>query len=305
MANLLTKLLESKQETAKRVTAFALTGVMALGTMAGCTTTTTQPSNPDIGGIHGEAETGKYSRLLTSVLNDEYYKSLMSSTKVEDYHIPAFDAHPLAFLEDQGIDVTKILDGTYQASTMSFVYDDEPNNLYINTRILIDDSYYQSYLLTYQLTDKEMADYKLVHGNKNSYSYSWPAFFMNDKISETKQPTKVLSTQYTKATHNVFQKNTDSFVNGAKDYILPSITSDNYVYLHYLKHYNNDAGVESKQITFATFKYNHVKNIDGIYEILDTYDRATIIEKTTKKATTFDLQDATIFRGQDFTYTQN
>ncbi|MBE6618652.1 MAG: hypothetical protein E7626_02575 [Ruminococcaceae bacterium] len=305
MTNLLNKLRESKTEAVKRIGALAVVGALLVGGLIGCTNNTTNnPNDPTIGGTEsseGTEETGKYSNLLMSVINDEYYNSLMSSTKVEDYYIPAFDAHPYAFLEDQGIDVNKILDGTYKAETMTFVYDDEPNNLYINTRVLVDDSYWHSFLITYALTDKEMADYKLVHGDKTEYSYSWPAFFMNDKISETKQPTNVLSTQYTKKTHEVFDKKASSGINNARDYVLPSIdmSSGTYVYLQYPKHYHNDIPTENKDIWTATFKYNYTENFDGIYEIAENFSQAGVLEKETKQATTFDLSSATIFRGTD------
>lgn len=305
MANLLNKLRESKKEAVKRIGALAVVGALLVGGLIGCTNNTiNNPNDPTIGGTEsseGTEETGKYSNLLMSVINDEYYNSLMSSTKVEDYYIPAFDAHPYAFLEDQGIDVNKILDGTYKAETMTFVYDDEPNNLYINTRVLVDDSYWHSFLITYALTDKEMADYKLVHGDKTEYSYSWLAFFINDKISETKQPTKVLSTQYTKKTHEVFQKRATSAVNANKDYALPSIdpSSNSYVYLHYSPHFNNDSAIEAKSIFSATFRYDYIQHNGQAYEISEHYGYASVIEKATRNATTFDLSSATIFRGTD------
>jgi len=310
MSNLLNKLRESKMEAAKRIGAIALAGALVVGGASGCANkpVTNNPNNPSIGGStnsgstnpgsNNQEETGKYSRLLMSVINDEYYKSVMSSTNPQNYQIPALDPHPYAFLEDQGIDVNKILDGTYKAQTMSFVYDDEPNNLYINTRVLVDDSYWHSFLVTYALSDKEMADYKLIHGNSKNYSYAWPAFFINDKISETKEPTKVLSTKYTKKTHEVFQKRADISNNQPKDYILPSIdiSTKTYTYLHYLKHFNPDVAVEPKQMFVVQFKSNAINMINNAYEINKNISYASVIEKKYRNATTFDLQSATIFR---------
>ncbi len=314
---MLNKLRES--ETVKRVCTLVMLGALVLGGATACTTPNNNPTNPSIGGTitptspispstpgsQGSSpnqDNNKHSDLLMSVVNDKDYTTLMSKTRPENYKIPAFDPHPYAFLEDEGIDIDKILDGTYKANTMTFVLDDEPNNLYMNTRVLIDDSYYQAYLITYKLTDKEMADYKLIHGDYSKYSYSWPAFFINDKISETKQPTKVLETKYTKLTHEVFQKSASAYVSGIKDYILPSIdqSSKSYYYLEYHKHFNPDSAKETKEIFIATFKYSRIRNANGIYEISQDFDSAQILEKAQKQATTFDLQEATIFRGKEF-----
>ena len=302
MKRFFNKVRESYIPVAKRIGSIVLAGSMIASCMAGCANSAPNKKDPDIGGISGEAETGKYSNLLMSVVNDEYYKSIMSSTTLETNNVPELDPHPYAFLEDEGIDVDKILNGTYQASTMTFVYDDEPNNLYMNTRILIDDSYYQSYLITYQLNDKEMADYKMVYGDSTAYSYSWPAFFINDKISETKQPTQVLSTKYTKKTHEVFQKKVDSYIGVKHDYILPSIgpESSQYLYLSYPRYSNSTIPTQTKTVFIAQFKYNHIANNDSIYEISENFDRAELLEKETKQATAFFLQDTSVSRGKDF-----
>lgn len=309
MSNLLNKLRESKLEAAKRIGAVVLAGAIALGGTTACTdiNNTTKPTiggitNPSTPGSSSTDKNNKHSALLMSVVNDEYYKSLMARTKIEDYAIPAFDAHPFAFLEDEGIDVDKILDGTYKATTMSFVYDDEPNNLYINTRVLIDDNYYQAYLITYKLTDKEMADYRLIHGDNSKYSYTWPAFFINDKISATKQPTEVLSTKYTKKTHEVFEDHLKAVVNKRLEYIIPLIdyTNNTYLYLRYPKHHSYEVAVSTKSFDIGKFKYSLMNNINGIYEIPQSIAQAQLLEKDAKNATTFNLQNATIFRGKNF-----
>ncbi len=314
---MLSKFRELQPRMLKRIGALVLLGALILGGATACTTpmnnptnptgdgtqTPTSPTSPSNSGSQGSSPnqgTEKHSDLLMSVVNDKYYKSLMSKNK--NYTAPAFDPHPYAFLEDEGIDIDKILDGTYLATTMSFVLDDEPNNLYINTRILVGDSHYQSYLITYKLTDKEMADYRLIHGNKASYSYTWPAFFINDKISETKQPTKVLQTKYSLSTHEIFQSHLDSAVNIREDYIIPSIDLSNKTYVFILYPLNNKAHVAtaSKSISFFEFKYPRLRISDNVYVIGQNYMYAELLSKEIKQATTFDLQSTSIFRGKDF-----
>lgn len=323
MSNLLNKLRETKVEAAKRIGAVALAGAIVVGATAGCTNTTNAPNNPNTqnnpnvsattpstpnnNGATNEENNAGCSKLLTSVTNDEYYKEILSKTSVSRYNTPVFDSHPFAFLEGEGIDVDKILDGTYKANTMSFVYDDEPNNLYINTRVLIDDSYYQSYLLTYNLSDKEMSDYKMVHGDSTDNSYAWQAFFMNDKISETKQPTQVLESKYSIKTHETFNEYALSYTNGMKDYAIPYIdaSSKTYMYMHYNCHFNPSAAVETKSISTATFKYSRLSETNQIAQIHENFNYAQRLEIATKRATTFDLQKANIFKSSELIYTQD
>ncbi len=251
----------------KRIAVLILAGTLVLGAAAGCSTTKT--------GLQGgtssstQEENGKYSNLLTSVMHDEYYKSLVHNTKMEDFDSPALDPHPYAFLEDAGIDVDKILDGTYDAKTISFVLDDEPNNLYINTKVLIDDSYWHSFLLTYQLNDKEMKDYIAMHGQEGiGDTYYWPAFFMNDKISETKTPTKIQETKYTKETQIGFD---DYHVREAKrGYIFTQIGNEpnKYSFILYENKSHSNTAFTSNKVFIALLKSSYIENLgDNLFDI--------------------------------------
>lgn len=313
MENLLDKLRskfsQSKKEMAKRIGAIALAGTLALGA-AGCSNIiSTSPNGTRPNSSTNEQNKGKYSELLQNVLNDEYYNSLLntinSAQSLEEADemtrlakSPAYDPHPYAFLENQGIDVDKILDGTYDAYTMSYVLNDEPNNLYIHTRVLVDDEYYVSYLITYKLTDKEMSDYKMMHGSFGGYNSAYQhCVFLNDKISEMKEPTKVLSTKYTKQTHEVFTK----YLNASyekQSYIIPQIDLDNtqYYYIQYPKHLNKDIAIEKKSIFFANFKDTLINSTNNIFAIHDDYDNADLLDKETKDATAFFSQEIPLLK---------
>ncbi len=269
----------------KRIAVLILAGTLVFGAAAGCSTTKT--------GLQGgtssstQEENGKYSNLLTSVMRDEYYKSLVFNENRADYEKPAYDPHPYAFLEDAGIDVDKILDGTYKAETISYVLDDEPNNLYINTKVLIDDSYWHSFLLTYQLNDKEMADYMSMHGaNEGSYTYYWPAFFMNDKISETKTPTNVQETKYTKETQIGF----DAYhVREAKrGYIFTQIGNETnkYSFVLYENKSHSSVATTSNKVFIALLKSSYIENLgDNLFDI--RYSKSFSIESNTETSGTF------------------
>ncbi len=164
----------------------------------------------DLGGNDDIDEETGYSKMLMNVLNDEYYNSLIESamSNPDLFESAEFDPHPYAFLEDEGYDISKIKDGTSECFTMSYVLDDEPNNLYIHTRLLVDDSYYVSYLLKYELTKQEMQDYQLMHGTPHgSQSYHSSSVFLNNEISEMKTPTIISLSKFTKDAYETIDKN--------------------------------------------------------------------------------------------------
>ncbi len=247
----------------------------------------------------GEEE-GKHSELLVSVLNDSYYNSLINQVSGDDwmkyYDTPAYDAHPFAFLEDQGMDVDKILDGTYPAYTMSYVLDEEPNNLYIHTRVLIDDSYYQSYLVTYKLTDKEMSDYIMMHGMSGMHNLQKKhAFFLNDKISEMKQPTKVLETNFTKETFDKFRKQYQKY-----KFILPSINEkdDEYSLIVYTQSSSSTIAAASSDFIIGTLR-GFVHSSENGANYIPSASRYSLISREEKEAQIFTLQDVSICNSQE------
>lgn len=170
------------------------------------------PANSD-GGKNKQTSTDKnsgntppiieqHSIMLQNILNDEYYDGLIARVFKNDeldlLDTALFQAHPYAFLEDQGINVEEIKNGQTQAYTMSYVLDDEPNNLYIYTRVLQDDYYYSVYLLKYRLTDKEMDEYHLLHSGQGQARFYIQSVFLNNEISEMKTPEIVGSSKIKK-----------------------------------------------------------------------------------------------------------
>ncbi len=151
----------------------------------------------------------KCSQMLLNVLNDEYYNNLVARAlnNTDLFESAEFDPHPYAFLEDEGFDVEKIKSGEMACYSMSYVLDEEPNNLYMQTRVLVNNSYYHTYLLKYTLTKQEMADYRLMHGDNNQDRYYTKAVFLNNEISEMKTPEII-------GTSKFYKEDIDSMLKG-------------------------------------------------------------------------------------------
>lgn len=134
-----------------------------------------------------------YSQMLLNVLNDNHYNTLINQAKTnpEIYKRGEFKPHPYAFLEDEGFDVNAIMNGSLDCFTMSYVKPEEPNNLYMFTRVTTE-NVVNNYLLKYNLTDKEMHDYEITHNTKDrGRNFCLQSVFLNNEISQLKTPTIV------------------------------------------------------------------------------------------------------------------
>ena len=133
-----------------------------------------------------------YSQILQNILLDEDYDKLLSQIQANNsyqlWETGTFEPHPYAFYESQGFDVQAIKNDKIDAYTMSYVLDEEPNSLYIYTRVMQDNSYWINYLLKYHLTDKEMEDYHFLHTGQGRTKYFIQSVFMNNEISKTRTP---------------------------------------------------------------------------------------------------------------------
>ena len=210
----------------QKIGALTVAGSLAL-TLSGCEITGL-PEGPqtNIGGSQNNnnnnnnnneqdrnpIDVSEHSKLLQNILLSEYYDNLIGSVTNENNVLEGweFKPHPYAFYQSQGIDVEKIKSGETEAYTMTYVLDEEPNSLYMHTRVLVDDYYYQNYLLKYQITDKELDDYHLMHTGYGVYHYYIQSVFMNNEISKTRSP-EIISTS--KVKKETFEKLTISFQN--------------------------------------------------------------------------------------------
>ena len=144
------------------------------------------------GGSQTPIDVSGYSQILQNILLDEQYNQLIYQATVgKNYSMlesGVFEPHPYAFLEKQGFDIEAIKKDEIDAYTMSYVLDEEPNNLYIYTRVMQDNSYWANYLLKYTLTEQEMKDYHMLHNRKGRISYFIESVLMNNEIAKTREP---------------------------------------------------------------------------------------------------------------------
>lgn len=189
------------------IKAFALVFASALSITCffGCNFGGSNLDNPpDNGNNNGDnTQPSKYCKILESILTDENYNSLIKAAK-EDfnfYRSASFDPHPYAFLKKKGHNIDAVKSGDLECRTVSYVLDEEPNNLYIMTYVenASSDPYYTEYTLKYTLIEQEMKDYKFLH--KDGSDYYVQAVFMNDAISKTKKETIVSETKMNVKAH--------------------------------------------------------------------------------------------------------
>ena len=163
-----------------------------------------------------------YSVLIQTLYTDPYFSKAnqdIVNNKLIVMTDPRYDSHPYSFFVQQGHDVQQIQkeisQGVEKCLTYGFIYDDEPNNLYIATRLADPtNTFYYEYLLKYELTEHEMKDYKWMHGvgmedinGKKQYAQF---FLLNDVVAKTHTPTILGSTKVTIESHEKFAQNDDN-----------------------------------------------------------------------------------------------
>lgn len=185
----------------KRLALLTITAATIL-TLSACEEVPNEPDGPsfNIGGTQNgltdenrnPIDVSEYSQILQNILLDKTYDNLIYQATVgKNYQLletGVFEPHPYAFLESEGFDVQAIKNDEIDAYTMSFVKDEEPNHLYIFTRVMQDNSYWTNYLLKYKLTDKEMDDYHFLHTGEGKTAYFIQSVLMNNEISKTRKP---------------------------------------------------------------------------------------------------------------------
>ena len=199
--NLLVKL-RKKLKKMKKVAALGLAGLAIAGTLSSCAplvvnTDTTSPDSTITDTQTDVDEQKEYSQTLQTVLNSNYYNSLMANAIANNgakTDINAFQSIPYGFLEQQGYDIETIKKaGEVACYADCYILASEPNNLYIECRVLNHDpvDYYDTYLLKYTLTDQELQDLKGLHntiGRLGKYTMYQTPFFIQqlsyDKTAE-------------------------------------------------------------------------------------------------------------------------
>lgn len=164
----------------KKIFSLVVAGAISTS-FVGCANSTTK-ANPDDSshsGIVQPVEEKEYSPLMLKV------KEYQSYNESANFVLNRRDPHPYAFLSQQGFDIDSIKNGELECKTSAFVYDDEPNNLYmvVSVKTGYKDQRNNTYFLKYKLSNRDMEDYFWLQQNDFTVSY-----FVNDIISQLYQP---------------------------------------------------------------------------------------------------------------------
>lgn len=158
------------------------------------------------GGSSNENDYSQYSQLLQNVLNDEYYNNLIDAAESDPslFDQGYFGPHPFAFYQNEGYNVYDIRTGKIKCRTYSYILDEEPNSLYMSTRLTFENApvpYHTQYMLKYTLTDQEASEYQMLFGDGFMVDDYIQAAFINDKISATKNVQILSKTKIAVQTH--------------------------------------------------------------------------------------------------------
>ena len=164
----------------KKIFSLVVAGAISTS-FVGCANSTTK-ANPDDSshsGIVQPVEEKEYSPLMLKVKEYQLYN------ESANFVLNRRDPHPYAFLSQQGFDIDSIKNGELECKTSAFVYDDEPNNLYmvVGVKTGYGDKRNNTYFLKYKLSSRDMEDYFWLQQNDFTVSY-----FVNDIISQLYQP---------------------------------------------------------------------------------------------------------------------
>lgn len=164
----------------KKIISLVVAGAISTS-FVGCANSTTKP-NPDDSshsGIMQPVEEKEYSPLMLKVKEYQLYN------ESSNYILNRRDPHPYAFLSQQDFDIDSIKNDELECKTSAFVYDDEPNNLYmvVGVKTGYKDQRNNTYFLKYKLSSRDMEDYFWLQQNDFTVS-----FFVNDIISKLYQP---------------------------------------------------------------------------------------------------------------------
>lgn len=205
------------------------TALVASGlTFAGCFGNNPDPNpgpgpDPNPGPIESE-----YSQIMDTVLNDEYYTSLVDNFTYEDNSSAYYDPHPYGFLEDEGYNIDDIKNGTLKCYSTSYMKDD---GYYIRTMVenKASTDYYGCYIIKYDLTDQEKDELDMLFEDEYIQTPLYIQEISNQKSASVQSEAYIAKTAYESILNRVKE------VSGYSEEVLGTNNVDilylgNYVY---------------------------------------------------------------------------
>lgn len=181
--------ISKKIATLSLTTALVVSGI----TFAGCSNDSHNPGpGPDPN--PGPIESG-YSQIMDTVLNDEYYTSLVDNFTYEDNSSAYYDPHPYGFLEDEGYNIDDIKNGSLECYSTSYMKDD---GYYIRTMVenKASTDYYGCYIIKYDLTDQEKDELDMLFEDEYIQTPLYIQEISNQKSASVQSEAYIAKTAY-------------------------------------------------------------------------------------------------------------
>lgn len=192
-----------------------------------------------------------YSKILDTVVNDEYYCKLVDGAKngTVDTNSGYFDPHPYGFLDDEGYDIAKIKNGTLECLSNSYLAND---GYYIQTMVEHKNStadYYGCYILKYSLSDTEKAELDDMFTDGYIQAPLYIQEISNQKTAEVVSEAYISKTAYA----NIFT----AVTNNKKTYQLLGTSNIDFMFLNRTaddlgQHYDIQVYVRNAATTLRT-----------------------------------------------------
>ena len=174
-------------------------------------------------------ENKNHSAILNKVLTDSYYRNLVevaenkknyNNDKLYAKNNNAYTAIPYGFLEKQGYDINAIKNNQLECITDVCIRN---KDLYVELKVEHKSSidYYANYILKYNLTDKELSDFKLLYSGYPCYQA--PQFVQ--ELSYQKNATVEYKTYLAKTSVSKIEESVTKYIRNSGEVNSTGLTS--------------------------------------------------------------------------------
>lgn len=161
-------------------------------------------NNNNDGNTSTTPDYSKYSKIMQAVLTDSYYKELLgyAYNHASQYH-DIIGPYPYSFLKNQGYDVEKIKNETFNLDidANSYIYYDETDSLYMSLKVenasySVHGNYYTNYVLKYKLSKQEYEEFKMLSEGGYLQAYFFIQELDNQRTPQVLSKTKWAVSSY-------------------------------------------------------------------------------------------------------------
>ncbi len=210
----------------KKIASLVLAGAVAT-TFVGCANNSNnnESKKPDdsttINTDIDKVDMSMFSYLTNNLFDSEECKKLnkaIESNFEKGFYKDVY-GNPYTFLKEQGYDVDKIMSGEQECLTSAFVlstnnqgvkldatYSVVPD-LYMGINVADDtNTYYNQYLIKYNLSEQEMTEYHALHNQRYTQS-----LYLNNILSQNKTPKLLMTGKINIESYNAIRENLNNY----------------------------------------------------------------------------------------------